>query len=75
MPDFKWLEDVMPQNEKWSEFSRKLVEVGGLVKDVIEIGKYFLCLFILKWAPLRFMCINALVLFILFEILLFIYLF
>ena len=75
MPDFKWLEDVMPQNEKWSEFSRKLVEVGGLVKDVIEIGKHFLCLIIFKWAPLRFMCINALVLFILFEILLFIYLF
>lgn len=40
MPDLKWLEDALPQGEKWSSFNKKLLEVGGLVKNAIEIGKY-----------------------------------
>lgn len=35
----KWLEDAMPQGERWSAFSRNLMEVGGLVKNAIDIGE------------------------------------
>lgn len=35
------MEDALPQGEKWSQFSKTLIEIGGAVKDVIEIGKYF----------------------------------
>ncbi|XP_037828321.1 dynamin-like 120 kDa protein, mitochondrial isoform X2 [Lucilia sericata] len=37
LPDLKWLEEALPQGEKWSQFSKTLIEVGGAVKDVIEI--------------------------------------
>lgn len=40
LPDLKWLEDALPQGEKWSQFAKNLAEIGGAVKDVIEIGKY-----------------------------------
>lgn len=39
LPDFKWLEDAMPQGERWSQFSRNLIEVGSLVKNAIEVGE------------------------------------
>ncbi|XP_046811441.1 dynamin-like 120 kDa protein, mitochondrial isoform X4 [Lucilia cuprina] len=39
LPDLKWLEEALPQGEKWSQFSKTLIEVGGAVKDVIEIAK------------------------------------
>ncbi|KMY93726.1 dynamin-like 120 kDa protein, mitochondrial isoform X4 [Drosophila simulans] len=39
LPDFKWLEDAMPQGERWSQFSRNLIEVGSLVKNAIEVAK------------------------------------
>ncbi|XP_059224978.1 dynamin-like 120 kDa protein, mitochondrial isoform X4 [Stomoxys calcitrans] len=37
LPDLKWLEEALPQGEKWSQFSKTLMEIGGAVKDVIEI--------------------------------------
>jgi len=39
LPDFKWLEDVLPQSEKWGQFSKKLIEISSSVKDAIDIGK------------------------------------
>ncbi|KAM7343052.1 opa1 mitochondrial dynamin like GTPase isoform 4-T4 [Cochliomyia hominivorax] len=39
LPDLKWLEEALPQGEKWSQFSKTLIEIGGAVKDVIEIAK------------------------------------
>ncbi|XP_067629821.1 dynamin-like GTPase OPA1, mitochondrial isoform X4 [Eurosta solidaginis] len=39
LPDMKWLEDVLPQGDKWSSFSKKLMEVGGAMKDVVQIAK------------------------------------
>ncbi|XP_017069266.1 dynamin-like 120 kDa protein, mitochondrial isoform X4 [Drosophila eugracilis] len=39
LPDFKWLEDAMPQGERWSQFSRNLIEVGSLVKNAIDVAK------------------------------------
>nr|NP_001286412.1 optic atrophy 1, isoform D [Drosophila melanogaster]AHN56210.1 optic atrophy 1, isoform D [Drosophila melanogaster] len=39
LPNFKWLEDAMPQGERWSQFSRNLIEVGSLVKNAIEVAK------------------------------------
>ncbi|XP_030373382.1 dynamin-like 120 kDa protein, mitochondrial isoform X4 [Scaptodrosophila lebanonensis] len=39
LPDLKWLEDALPQGEKWSQFSRKLIEVGSVVKEAIDIAK------------------------------------
>ncbi|XP_011190849.1 dynamin-like 120 kDa protein, mitochondrial isoform X4 [Zeugodacus cucurbitae] len=39
LPDLKWLEDVLPQGERWNNFSRKLIEVGSVMKDVVQIAK------------------------------------
>ncbi|XP_023165216.1 dynamin-like 120 kDa protein, mitochondrial isoform X5 [Drosophila hydei] len=39
LPDMKWLEDALPQGERWSQFSRNLIEVGSIVKNAIEIAK------------------------------------
>ncbi|XP_017839591.1 dynamin-like 120 kDa protein, mitochondrial isoform X5 [Drosophila busckii] len=39
LPDLKWLEDALPQGERWSQFSKNLIEVGGLVKNAIDIAK------------------------------------
>lgn len=35
----KWLEDALPQSERWSQFSRNLIEVGSVVKNAIDIGE------------------------------------
>lgn len=40
LPDLKWLEDAMPQGERWSQFSRNLIEVGSVVKNAIDIGEF-----------------------------------
>ncbi|XP_055916150.1 dynamin-like 120 kDa protein, mitochondrial isoform X2 [Eupeodes corollae] len=37
LPDFKWLQDALPQGEKWNGFNRKLIEMGELMKNTIEI--------------------------------------
>ncbi|XP_034111121.1 dynamin-like 120 kDa protein, mitochondrial isoform X4 [Drosophila albomicans] len=39
LPDLKWLEDALPQGERWSQFSRNLIEVGSVVKNAIDIAK------------------------------------
>ncbi|XP_053965870.1 dynamin-like 120 kDa protein, mitochondrial isoform X4 [Anastrepha ludens] len=39
LPDMKWLEDVLPQGDRWSNFSKKLIEVGSVMKDVVQIAK------------------------------------
>ncbi|XP_055627530.1 dynamin-like 120 kDa protein, mitochondrial isoform X2 [Toxorhynchites rutilus septentrionalis] len=37
LPDMKWLDDVLPDNEKWAQFSRSLIAMKDSVKDSIEI--------------------------------------
>ncbi|XP_049540268.1 dynamin-like 120 kDa protein, mitochondrial isoform X1 [Anopheles darlingi] len=37
LPDMKWLEEVLPDNEKWAGFTRNLLAVKDAVKDSIEI--------------------------------------
>ncbi|XP_032590340.1 dynamin-like 120 kDa protein, mitochondrial isoform X4 [Drosophila grimshawi] len=39
LPDLKWLEDALPQGERWTQFSKNLIEVGSTVKNAIEIAK------------------------------------
>ncbi|XP_017090267.1 dynamin-like GTPase OPA1, mitochondrial isoform X4 [Drosophila bipectinata] len=39
LPDMKWLQDALPQGERWSQFSQNLIEVGSLVKTAIDIAK------------------------------------
>lgn len=38
MPDLKWIDDVMPDNEKWNEWRTSLIQLRDSVKDNIEIG-------------------------------------
>nr|XP_019527070.2 dynamin-like 120 kDa protein, mitochondrial isoform X1 [Aedes albopictus] len=37
LPDMKWLEEVLPDNEKWGQFTKSLLAVKDSVKDSIEI--------------------------------------
>uniref|UniRef100_A0AAG5DRH7 Dynamin-like GTPase OPA1, mitochondrial n=1 Tax=Anopheles atroparvus TaxID=41427 RepID=A0AAG5DRH7_ANOAO len=37
LPDMKWLEEVLPDNEKWAQFTKSLLTVKDAVKDSIEI--------------------------------------
>ncbi|XP_034651603.1 dynamin-like 120 kDa protein, mitochondrial isoform X2 [Drosophila subobscura] len=37
LPDMNWLKDAMPQGERWSQFSKNLLEVGAVVKNAIDI--------------------------------------
>lgn len=37
LPDMKWLEEVLPDNDKWAGFTRSLLAVKDSVKDSIEI--------------------------------------
>lgn len=39
MPDLKWINDVMPDNEKWQEWRMSLIQLRDSVKDNIEIGE------------------------------------
>ncbi|XP_064542939.1 dynamin-like 120 kDa protein, mitochondrial isoform X6 [Drosophila montana] len=39
LPDMKWLEDALPQGERWSQFSQNLIEMGSVVKNAIDIAK------------------------------------
>lgn len=39
LPDFKWLNDVMPDNDQWSKFSNNLKTMQNSIRDTIEIGK------------------------------------
>lgn len=38
LPDMKWLEDVMPDNDKWHQWRGSLIDFKNNVKDNIEIG-------------------------------------
>lgn len=42
LPDMKWLEDALPQGERWSQFSQNLIEMGSVVKNAIDIGEFLL---------------------------------
>lgn len=33
---------MLPKDEKWTKFSKALAEFGSSVKDVIEIGEFFM---------------------------------
>ncbi|GAB0087005.1 Dynamin [Sergentomyia squamirostris] len=37
LPDMKWLDDILPDNEQWHKFSKSLMSVGEAVRDSIEI--------------------------------------
>ncbi|XP_060516736.1 dynamin-like 120 kDa protein, mitochondrial isoform X2 [Cylas formicarius] len=37
MPDLKWLEEVLPDNEKWQEWRGNLIEFKDSIKDNIEL--------------------------------------
>ncbi|KRT78589.1 hypothetical protein AMK59_8121 [Oryctes borbonicus] len=37
LPDLKWLEDVMPDNDKWHQWRGSLIDFKNNVKDNIEI--------------------------------------
>lgn len=39
LPDMKWLDDVLPDNDQWNNFSKKLLSIREAVRDSIEIGK------------------------------------
>lgn len=38
LPDLKWLDEVMPDNEKWQHWRGNLIEFKDSLKDNIEIG-------------------------------------
>lgn len=40
LPDFKWLDDVLPDTEQWNKFSSNLKTITNSVRDSIEIGKF-----------------------------------
>ena len=42
LPDLKWLDDVMPDNEKWHEWRGSIINLKNNMKDNIEIGEVFL---------------------------------
>lgn len=39
LPDFKWLNDVLPDNEQWSNFSKNLKNMQESVSNSIELGE------------------------------------
>lgn len=39
LPDFKWLNDVLPDNEQWNRFSNDLKTMQNSIRDTIEIGE------------------------------------
>lgn len=39
LPDFKWLNDVLPDNEQWNKFSNDLKTIQNSIRDTIEIGE------------------------------------
>lgn len=38
LPDFKWLDEVLPDTEQWNKFSNNLKTITNSVRDSIEIG-------------------------------------
>lgn len=39
LPDFKWIDDVLPDNDQWNQFSISLKNITNSMRDSIEIGK------------------------------------
>lgn len=39
LPDMKWLDEIMPDQEKWPEFSKNLNLIKNSLKDSLVIGK------------------------------------
>lgn len=39
MPNLKWLDDVLPDNDKWNQWRGNLIELRDNVKNNIDIGK------------------------------------
>lgn len=44
LPDFKWLDEIMPDTEQWTKFSSNLKTISNSVRDSIEIGKVLHCM-------------------------------
>lgn len=38
LPDLKWLDEVLPDNEKWQQFRGSLIQLKDSVAESIEIG-------------------------------------
>lgn len=40
MPDLKWLDEVLPDNDKWQQWRGNLIEFKDNVKNNIELGMH-----------------------------------
>lgn len=40
LPDFKWIDDVLPDTEQWSKFSKNMKTIQESVIESIDIGKF-----------------------------------
>lgn len=38
LPDFKWIDDVLPDTEQWSKFSKSMKSIQESVIESIDIG-------------------------------------
>lgn len=38
LPDFKWVDDILPDTEQWSKFSKSMKSIQESVVDSIDIG-------------------------------------
>lgn len=39
LPDFKWLNEYLPDNERWNKLRVSLVNMKDNIKDNVEMGK------------------------------------
>lgn len=39
LPDFKWVDDLLPDTQKWSKFTNSLAAIKESVRDSIELGR------------------------------------
>lgn len=40
MPDLKWLDEILPDNDKWQQWRGNLVEFKNNIKSSIDLGKF-----------------------------------
>ncbi|KAF2900853.1 hypothetical protein ILUMI_05331 [Ignelater luminosus] len=53
LPDMKWLDDVMPDNERWQEWRGSLIQLRDNVKDNIQIDPRLKAMTELKYREFR----------------------
>lgn len=42
LPDFKWVDEYLPDTQRWNNFTTSLSSIRDSVRDSIDIGKYSL---------------------------------